>query len=880
MACEAEKTVGVAGYDMYGRAAAVAAAPGMMMMMFNGKLDQRFKGSSSWSRFNVGDISANSRIGRVSTRDSSSHAAAAPPLHRRKLDQLQESQQQKQQHSSSNFLDKSSTDHHRQQEQSSPPPPSPPIVDESVIHGNRTRGNIIIPELGSSGRSSSSSSETSGQKNPKDPSSVVALGSPGSSATDQDSPTVLAAAAAEKLVTKPLIAAGRGRSGNLRTVQSWPTAATTTTTSPAAAAAAPAGGPPPRLRSWSGNLGNLRGGFGSSSSVLQQGAAAAAGGWSKETATTHKAAAAAETPRAGSSGMLMATGFVSGVLGTGSKETVRSAAAAAGGTPRASQAVAAGTTRASTAAAAGTTGRASAATAHETTTTTRASAAAAAGHETMCRGNIFAVGESLLIKRTLSSSDPEEVKKVGNEQYKKGNFAEALSLYDRAILLAPGHAPYHSNRAAALTALGRLPEAVRECEHAIKLNSLYPRAHQRLASLCLRLGRLEDVKKHLQIPGQNIDVGEMLRVEKVEKHLENCYNARNALDWNAVVRECDAAVTAGADSAPQLFALKAEAFLKLHRYEEADVVLSAAKKIEGALRKSTSMQADTRTLLVQAQVDMALGRFEGAVIAAEKAAYFDPQNAEALPTLKRARAVALARTTGNDLYKAGKILEASVAYSEGLQYDPSNAILLCNRAACRSKLGHYEKAVEDCNAALDAQPHYTKALLRRAHSYSEMEKWDLSLKDFEALRKEMPGNTDVARALSEVQVAMKNSKGRGFGTEEKQQQQRLGVEVNVCSNDQLREEISNHGIAVVQFNTRWSEGCRQMASVVEKLCKLNPTVNFLKVDTDASPYLAKAENVDFVPTFKIYKNGVKVMELPGPTEQALENALSQLCRYY
>jgi hypothetical protein len=458
MACEAEKTAAVAGYDMYGRAAAVAAAPGMMMMMFNGKLDQRFKGSSSWSRFNVGDISANSRIGKLSTRDSSSHAAAAapPPPHRRKLDQLQESQQQKQQHSSSNFLAKSSTDHHRQPEQSSPPPPpSPPIVDESVIHGNRRRGNIIIPELGSSGRSSSSSSETSGQKNPKDPSSVVALGSPGSSATDQDSPTVLAAAAAaEKLVTKPLIAAGRGRSGNLRTVESWPTAAATTT-SPAAAAA----GAPPRLRSWSGNLGNLRGGIGSSSSALQQGAPAAAGGWSKETATTHKAAAA-ETPRTASSGMLKATGLVSGLLGTGSKETVRSAAAAAaGGTPRASQAVAAGTPRAS---------------------------AAAAGHETMCRGNIFAVGESLLIKRTLSSSDPEEVKKVGNEQYKKGNFAEALSLYDRAILLAPGHAPYHSNRAAALTALGRLPEAVRQCEYAIKLNSLYLRAHQRLASLCLR----------------------------------------------------------------------------------------------------------------------------------------------------------------------------------------------------------------------------------------------------------------------------------------------------------------------------------------------------------------------------------------------------------
>jgi tetratricopeptide (TPR) repeat protein len=360
----------------------------------------------------------------------------------------------------------------------------------------------------------------------------------------------------------------------------------------------------------------------------------------------------------------------------------------------------------------------------------------------------------------------------------------------------------------------------------------------------------------------------------VEKHLQNCYNARSAADWSAVVREMDAAIVAGADSAPQLFALKAEAFLKLHKYEEADILLATAHKIESGLSKSTSIQADIRTLLVQAQVDMTLGRFEGAVTAAEKAVYFDPQNAEASHTLKRARAVAAARTTGNDLYKAGRVQEASVAYSEGLQYNPTNAILLCNRAACRSKLGHYEKAVEDCNAALDAQPYYTKALLRRAHSYSKMERWDQSLKDYEALRKEMPANRDVERALFEVQAAIK--KLRGSATELKKQ---FGFEVDVCSNDQLREAISNHGIAVVQFNTRWSEGCRQMASVVEQLYKLNPTVNFFKVDIEANPYLAKAENVDSVPTFKIYKNGFKVMELPNPTPHALENALSHLCKY-
>jgi DnaJ family protein C protein 7 len=49
-----------------------------------------------------------------------------------------------------------------------------------------------------------------------------------------------------------------------------------------------------------------------------------------------------------------------------------------------------------------------------------------------------------------------------------------------------------------------------------------------------------------------------------------------------------------------------------------------------------------------------------------------------------------------------------------------NSDLIVRETWCRSKLGHYEKAVEDCNAALDAQPLYTKALLRRAHSYSKV----------------------------------------------------------------------------------------------------------------------------------------------------------------
>ncbi len=108
-------------------------------------------------------------------------------------------------------------------------------------------------------------------------------------------------------------------------------------------------------------------------------------------------------------------------------------------------------------------------------------------------------------------------------------------------------------------------------------------------------------------------------------------------------------------------------------------------------------------------------RFEDAIAAAQQAAQLDPSNREVSTVLKTARAVASARLSGNLLYNASKFSEACAAYSEGLQYDPDNSILLCNRAACRSKLNQFEKAVEDCTAALRIQPNYCKARLRRAH---------------------------------------------------------------------------------------------------------------------------------------------------------------------
>ncbi|XP_021804110.1 TPR repeat-containing thioredoxin TTL4-like [Prunus avium] len=123
--------------------------------------------------------------------------------------------------------------------------------------------------------------------------------------------------------------------------------------------------------------------------------------------------------------------------------------------------------------------------------------------------------------------------------------------------------------------------------------------------------------------------------------------------------------------------------------------------------------------------------------------------------VRKARAVTVSRSKGNELFKTARFSEACVAYGEGLEHDPYNSVLLCNRGACRSKLGQLDKAIEDCTAALNVRPSYSKARLRRAHCNAKLEKWQASIQDYEILLKETPGDEEVSRALSEARQQLK-----------------------------------------------------------------------------------------------------------------------------
>ncbi|XP_042019384.1 TPR repeat-containing thioredoxin TTL1-like [Salvia splendens] len=482
-------------------------------------------------------------------------------------------------------------------------------------------------------------------------------------------------------------------------------------------------------------------------------------------------------------------------------------------------------------------------------------------------------GEPVKRAAVSGGSDPEEVKRMGNESYRKGNFAEALSLYEKAIALSPGNAAYHFNRAAALMGLRRLVEAARECEHAIGLDPGYVRAHHRLGSLLFSLGHIENARKHICFSGHQPDSAEVQKLQSVEKHMSKCTAARRGGDWRSTLREVEAAIASGADSSPQLCACRAEALLKLHQLDDAflaspSIYNSAPSTHLHSQSKIFGMLFEAYLYFVRSQIELARGRFEGAVTAIEKAGQIDPRNVEIAVLLSSVRLVGRARARGNDLFKSERFTEACSAYGEGLRHDPSNSVLYCNRAACWFKLGMWEHSVDDCNQALRIQPSYIKALLRRAASNRKLERWSEAVRDYEVLRRELPDDKEVAESLFHAHVALKKSRG------EEVHNMKFGGEVESVSGlEQFQAAVSSPGASVVHFKTGSSTECKQISPFLDTLCARYPSINFLKVDIEESPSIAHAEDVRIVPTFKIYERGTRVKEVICPSPEVLESSV-------
>lgn len=88
------------------------------------------------------------------------------------------------------------------------------------------------------------------------------------------------------------------------------------------------------------------------------------------------------------------------------------------------------------------------------------------------------------------------------------------------------------------------------------------------------------------------------------------------------------------------------------------------------------------------------------------------------------------KVLGNALLKTGDLVGALDKYCQAVACDAGNYIAYANAAHVRLELGQVKEAVEDCDRALEREPRYVKALLRRAAALARLPAPDRPTEEF------------------------------------------------------------------------------------------------------------------------------------------------------
>ena len=212
--------------------------------------------------------------------------------------------------------------------------------------------------------------------------------------------------------------------------------------------------------------------------------------------------------------------------------------------------------------------------------------------------------------------------------------------------------------------------------------------------------------------------------------------------------------------------------------DEGDYVERAKERKAGKEKASAGAPTDTANSLLDGLQQQLAGKgIKGADLIGDKRRELEQEAAktaeeaaarEAAAKAKaaaRPKSAAEAKARANAHFGAGKVVEAAEMYEIALELleaemvsadgsteadveaaaalatgnggggggeAPVRAVLHCNLAACRLRQRLWREAIEACDAACDLDPHYTKALYRRAQAKRALKEYEAAVGDADA----------------------------------------------------------------------------------------------------------------------------------------------------
>ncbi|XP_059471816.1 dnaJ homolog subfamily C member 7 [Neocloeon triangulifer] len=361
----------------------------------------------------------------------------------------------------------------------------------------------------------------------------------------------------------------------------------------------------------------------------------------------------------------------------------------------------------------------------------------------------------------ISREEQGEIQKLaGNDKYRLKDYKGALASYTKAIEWCPNNVNYLGNRSACLLMLSDYNGALADAKLAVDLDPTYIKGFQRAAKCCIALGDIVSaettISRAVEIePDSQSFNAEKSSIETLKHHIEDARKSQEKGDYRRVVYCMDRCI-AISPACPQFRLWKAESLAYLGRFQEgeelANEVLSKDKSNVEAI------YVRGLCLYYQDNVDKAIQHFQTVLRLA-------PDLQKAKDVYKRCKMLRQLKDEGNDLFRKGMLLDALAKYTCALEVDPLNksvnSKIYFNRATVCSKLNRLQESIAHCTKALELDPEYQKALLRRAKCYMDLEQYEDAVKDYETVYK-TDKSRDVKRSLHEAKLALKKSKRKDY----------------------------------------------------------------------------------------------------------------------
>ena len=356
-----------------------------------------------------------------------------------------------------------------------------------------------------------------------------------------------------------------------------------------------------------------------------------------------------------------------------------------------------------------------------------------------------------------------QMKELGNAQFKNNNYTNAIDYYTRGIQYNSSEPVLYANRATCYKCLGKYKESVSDYKKAVQLNPRNTKNMKKLASVYMIIGNFGEAQILLQKccnlePEDSSHYYELNRAKKMVEDFEKINEKVKDQKWEDVE-----------DQSKKLLS-EAPSFKELQKiYIQACLELCKFTTIIDYINNSVSSYAkskdeDFNYLLAKAyyfkgDYDLARNVINNLI----RQGFNDDKYAKMKRHIEN---INNAKIRANTYFKNNNYDQAITEYTKLLEFDPENknfmSLILTNRALCLKKQGKNMEALKDVDKAIEYNPNYSTAYIRRALIYEELKMFDDAKSDLSKAKELDPRNTKIDGYMNEANQKAEQARNRDY----------------------------------------------------------------------------------------------------------------------